>query len=296
MRANIVIAIVACLLQLIVGSTEAASVKFSKMNWNEYKVGASPDVKKDFAAPWSGCTGFLLGGKPCNPTGGNHGSVKANPAGSGNVMKLTYLKGKSASLSGGQFYRDVKSLNNVGELEYEVFIPKSFQWKKGGKLPGLYGGNKECSGSKVRPNGKNCFSTRLMWRENGIGEVYMYLPFKENPDTFCKQCAYPVGNKCSQLSSAEYCAWARGSFRFQAGSWNRIKQVVKLNTPGKADGTFELFHNGRKVAAHYNVVYRTTSSLKVSGLLFSSFYGGEGKMYAPTSDQELLFRNIKVSG
>lgn len=34
-------------------------------------------------------------------------------------------------------------------LEYQVFFPTNFNYNKGGKLPGMYGGNYMCSGSKV---------------------------------------------------------------------------------------------------------------------------------------------------
>lgn len=272
---------------------QAASVKFSKSNWNEYSTGKAPDVKRDFSAPFDGCTGFIRDGQPCSPVA-NHAEVSSNPSGSAKVMTLNFPKGKYASQSGGQFYKDV-SMGDSGTLEYEVYFPSGFSWTKGGKLPGLYAGSKACSGSKVLPNGQNCISTRLMWREGGVGEVYMYLPFKENQDSFCKQCAYPTGSKCSALSGADYCAWSRGSFRFNAGQWNRVRQTVKLNTPGKQDGTFELYINGKKVAAHSGVVYRTTSSMKLNGMLFSSFFGGDSSTYAPRSDQKLHFQNIKIN-
>lgn len=56
-------------------------------------------------------------------------------------------------------------------LEYEVYFPGSFDFVMGGKLPGMHGGNLQCSGYSSVPNGNNCFSTRLMWRENG--EVWL---------------------------------------------------------------------------------------------------------------------------
>ena len=125
----------------------------------------------------------------------------------------------------------------------------------------------------------------------------MYLPFKLNQDSFCKQCSYPVtSGKCSSLSGAEYCAWSRGTFRFKRGAWNNVRQIVKLNTAGKQDGSFELFFNGNKVAAHSGVVYRSDANMKIGGMLFSTFFGGSGSAYAPKSDQELFFRNIKISG
>jgi hypothetical protein len=69
-----------------------------------------------------------------------------------------------------------------------VLFPGNFDFRLGGKLPGMHGGNLMCSGSKMLPNGTNCFSTRLMWRENGAGEVYFYLPLARQEDAFCREC------------------------------------------------------------------------------------------------------------
>jgi hypothetical protein len=56
-------------------------------------------------------------------------------------------------------------------LKYSVYFPDNFDWVHGGKLPGLHGGNMHCTGDSDKPNGRNCFSTRLMWREGGAGYV-----------------------------------------------------------------------------------------------------------------------------
>ena len=45
-----------------------------------------------------------------------------------------------------------------------------FEWVLAGKLPGLYGGHTACSGGD---EALDCFSTRLMWREGGMGELYL---------------------------------------------------------------------------------------------------------------------------
>ena len=74
---------------------------------------------------------------------------------------------------GADFYgsplASIKSARNVS-MEYAVFFPKNFQWVLGGKLPGLYGGRPGCSGGDAA---EDCFSTRLMWRAKGAGELYL---------------------------------------------------------------------------------------------------------------------------
>ncbi|KAF9132161.1 hypothetical protein BG015_003750, partial [Linnemannia schmuckeri] len=61
-------------------------------------------------------------------------------------------------------------------LEYQMMFEPGFKWVKGGKLPGILMGselgcNAGCSGGG---SAENCFSTRMMWRANGMGELYLY--------------------------------------------------------------------------------------------------------------------------
>ena len=71
---------------------------------------------------------------------------------------------------GSDFYASplaLQSATNV-TLQYSIFFPADFEWVQGGKLPGLYGGHGGCSGGN---NAKTCFSTRMMWRQGGAGEL-----------------------------------------------------------------------------------------------------------------------------
>jgi len=73
---------------------------------------------------------------------------------------------------GAEFYAspiDITDAENV-TLTYSVFFPKNFNWVLAGKLPGLYGGHTGCSGGNAA---LDCFSTRLMWRQGGAGELYL---------------------------------------------------------------------------------------------------------------------------
>ncbi|KAF9921278.1 hypothetical protein FBU30_008723 [Linnemannia zychae] len=61
-------------------------------------------------------------------------------------------------------------------LEYMMMFEPGFKWVKGGKLPGILMGSEEgcnagCSGGG---SAENCFSTRMMWRADGMGELYLY--------------------------------------------------------------------------------------------------------------------------
>lgn len=73
---------------------------------------------------------------------------------------------------GAEFYATplhIATARNI-TLEYSVFFPANFDWVLAGKLPGLYGGHTGCSGGD---EALDCFSTRLMWRKGGFGELYL---------------------------------------------------------------------------------------------------------------------------
>ena len=75
-------------------------------------------------------------------------------------------------IGGAEFYAtplDISSAQNVS-LKYSVFFPANFDFVLAGKMPGLYAGHKGCSGGNAAID---CFSTRLMWRKEGAGELYL---------------------------------------------------------------------------------------------------------------------------
>ncbi|CAE6521988.1 unnamed protein product [Rhizoctonia solani] len=130
---------------------------------------------------------------------------------------------------------------------YSVFLPVDFEPMRGGKLPGLYGGKTGCSGGDAA---LDCFSTRLMWRANSEGELYLYAPKdKQTPEV----CNTPPRSICE----ADYgLSIGRGSFRFTPGQWTHVSQTVVLNTPGKQDGYFTLDVNGERIMDLNGLYYR----------------------------------------
>lgn len=61
-------------------------------------------------------------------------------------------------------------------LEYYMMFQPGFDCVKGGKLGGLFSGtNRGCNaGCSGGGSAENCLSTRMMWREGGSGELYLY--------------------------------------------------------------------------------------------------------------------------
>lgn len=92
------------------------------------------------------------------------------------IIQIFYPKGSinpaREPQGGAEFYGSPVDISDASSVtfEYSVFFPADFDWVKAGKLPGLYGGHPGCSGGNAA---LDCFSTRLMWRKDGQGELYL---------------------------------------------------------------------------------------------------------------------------
>ncbi|WWD09742.1 hypothetical protein V865_007870 [Kwoniella europaea PYCC6329] len=173
-----------------------------------------------------------------------------------NSLRVTYPAGSmnpgNNPRGGSTFYAHPINMRRVhnATLEYSVFFPRDFDFVKGGKLPGLYGGHSGCAGGV---DARDCFSTRMMWRENGHGELYLYAPRHRQTQRLCRS---PPFSDCSTPYGLSI---GRGSWTFERGAWTDIRQDVWLNTPGKNDGGFNIWINGKLVVHADDVFYRDTS-------------------------------------
>lgn len=156
-------------------------------------------------------------------------------------------------------------------LQYYLKFSKNFDFVKGGKLPGLYAGT-ENNGGKV-PDGTNGFSTRYMWRKDGAGEMYAYLPTSDIHGT----------------------SMGRGSWNFEPNVWYKMEQCVILNKPGKTNGKIKIWVNDEPVFTASNLMFRTVDELKIEGLFFSTFFGGGDVSFASAVDTYTYYANFKVS-
>lgn len=201
------------------------------------------------------------------------------PGGAG--LRVTYPAGSASQNShrvygspsgGAQVYLPLRA-GSVSALwlSYFVRFQPGFDFVKGGKLPGMYGGS-QTSGGRI-PNGTDGLSTRLMWRAGGEGEIYAYLPSSIKHGT-------SIG---------------RGSWTFTPGHWEKIVQYVRLNTPGRSDGEIRLFVNGESVVDVQDLVFRTTRSLLIDGVFFSTFFGGSDQTWATPVTQHADFAGFRVS-
>ncbi|NIC06895.1 polysaccharide lyase [Billgrantia bachuensis] len=168
------------------------------------------------------------------------------------------------------FYTREASLEKADRacLHYQLRFEANFNFVKGGKLPGLYGGEAPSGGETV--TGENGYSLRLMWREDGQGELYAYLVDREGES---------IG---------------RGSWYFPPGRWVNVEQEVILNTPGEKNGVVRLWIDGWPVLEQRNLVYRTTPDLGIDGIMFSTFFGGTGEEWRTPRDQHVDFAAFRL--
>lgn len=191
------------------------------------------------------------------------------PAGS---VSPSFARKENAPLGGSQFYADLGiPAQESLRLSYYLRFSPNFDFVKGGKLPGLYGGEGG-SGGNI-PDGQNGFSTRFMWRADGDGEVYAYLPTSRRFGTSIGQ----------------------GDWRFQPGVWHHLEQEITLNQPGMADGRVRVWLDGQLVLDQVGLIFRSVDSLKIDGVFFSTFFGGSDASWATPEDVHVDFANFSVS-
>ncbi|MGB7439660.1 MAG: polysaccharide lyase [Coleofasciculaceae cyanobacterium] len=175
-------------------------------------------------------------------------------------------------LGGAGFYGNLgMSPKDSLRLSYYVRFSENFNFVKGGKLPGLFGGS-TANGGNI-PDGTDGFSTRFMWRRQGDGELYAYLPTSNNYGT-------SIG---------------RGNWQFQPGVWHHLEQEVILNEPGQENGRVRVWVDGTEVLEEDGLTFRSVDELKLEGIFFSTFFGGGDPSWGTPKDVYVDFAEFSVT-
>ncbi|WP_128375989.1 polysaccharide lyase [Streptomyces cavernae] len=192
------------------------------------------------------------------------------PAGS---ASMTVARKYGRPEGGAQLYLERRSgpVDSL-HLRYYLRFPNGFDFVKGGKLPGLYGGS--VTGGQHIPDGTDGMSTRYMWRRNGFAEVYAYLPTSVEHGT--------------SLGRSDDWYWP-------VDRWTCVEQALHLNTPGRADGSITVTVNGARVLAQHRLTFRTTPRLRIDGVFFSTFFGGDDPSWATPRAQYVDFAAFAIS-
>ena len=135
-------------------------------------------------------------------------------------------------------------------LTYKLWLPKDFNFAKGGTLPGLFGGSSP--GLDGYDQSESGFSTNVLWRENGLTSLRSYR---------------------STLQSREGRKTPLGYGTLPKGRWVEISQEVVLNSAGQNDGTLRVWIDGELRHEAEDVVFRKAEKLQFTGVLGDVFYG-----------------------
>ncbi|WVF68530.1 hypothetical protein IAT40_003298 [Kwoniella sp. CBS 6097] len=221
-------------------------------------------------------------------TAGRLPSSGSAPDGS-NALVASYPAGTvGLSSAGYSFYtegsHDGVQVDGAREVSfsYSVYMNDGFQFVKGGKMPGLYGGTslsqaKSCSGGR-QDSRDSCFSARLMWRTNGAGEIYDYLPVPyTNTDT-------GYGESIQ-----------RGAYSWATGRWTTVAMRLKLNDIGQSNGEQELYVDGQSVISLKDVTFATAEGTKIYGIMAQTFFGGHTDDWASPVDQNIWFKDWSLA-
>jgi hypothetical protein len=160
-------------------------------------------------------------------------------------------------------------------------LSDEFDWVKGGMLPGLWIGKMGAQDSNHMDDGASC---RVMWREYGLAEAYLYVNQQE-PE-FYKLPGY--------LNSKPYGeSMYRGFAKFVSGDWVNVVLRIKLNTVGQNDGILQISINNRTLT-YDKMNWRNNDAVKITGVLMHSFFGGSGDSWATPKEQKVLFSKFTV--
>jgi hypothetical protein len=215
------------------------------------------------------------------------------------VLRIKHLKGGYGAGGGGASWKLIfdKPYEQI-YLQYKIKFDKNFDFRLGGKLPGVYGGS-VAQGGEYTEDG---FSSRIMWREKGEMHQYEYYPTKD-PSGFGK--AYYWHNLQSKKLE---------KLQFKKGKWHTVKMKIQLNTFTTKKGKLSSYKgNGyvigwfdKKLALHQDVNYRPKYTCQVNNsekvkypfsidnFTFASFFGGD-ESFAPFKDEYIYYDDFIIS-
>lgn len=203
------------------------------------------------------------------------------------AIRIPFPKGNYGAVNTGvQFPIQFSRINTIPKtfdslyLSYHVYFEDGFDFRLGGKLPGLMGGGTswERTGGSL-PTGSNGWSMRFMWRERGRAVIYAYLPPGKYRMT-------PTWGSDIELGAS-----------FTTGQWHHVEQYIKVNSINKENGQLRVWLDGKKLLDLNDIGYRSVENDKgaIGGILVSLFHGGDDSRWAPTRNSYIRLDNIIAS-
>ncbi|MDA3929934.1 MAG: hypothetical protein PF541_13360 [Prolixibacteraceae bacterium] len=209
---------------------------------------------------------------------------------SGKALRVAYPKGGvGPGETGSQFPIVFKDLPNNTEgfykeacLRYFVKFEEGFDFRLGGKLPGLMGGGDSWvrSGGN-QPNGLNGWTLRFMWREGGKIVVYAYVPPSKNGKYGSETWGQDIDCDFTALPSI----------------WHSIEQYINVGDPNTDNGKLKVWIDGELHLDLNDLCfgYSENSFGLIGGVYFSTFHGGNTAEWGPLTDSYAQFKDFVVT-
>lgn len=195
------------------------------------------------------------------------------------VLQVSYPDGTYGTDEGGaQWKQHIKAHDDL-YFAYKVKFGPNFNFVRGGKLPGLAGGQANTGGDV--PEKDDGWSGRIVWGKNGtLAQYVYYLDQHQN---------LPWGDKFW---------WSfNGSSKVQLipDIWYQVETRIVMNTPGGKDGLIESWLNGVQVLKETGLRFRDSDSLAIDIHYFSTFFGGGDDTWATTQNETIYFDDFIIS-
>ena len=153
-------------------------------------------------------------------------------------------------------------------LEYRFRFDAGFDFSRGGKIPGMGGGNAPSGCDASTGVG---FTARSMWRQQGrlIGYIY-------------------------DMDQSGECGNAiETGFNFAVGRWYNVKQRIKLNTGGAHDGILQMWIDDRQVINRSNMGWmREAPDRRIDKVFLDFFFGGSTADWSPSRNCSITFTDM----
>jgi hypothetical protein len=212
-----------------------------------------------------------------------------------NVLEILYPKGTVGTEEGGAKW-NLKFDQPYEEymFEYKVRTPKDFDFVRGGKLPGLFGGSGPAGGASTAE--ADGFSVRTMWRELGVLCQYVYHMDKEETKKWGADFIWTTrSDKNMPITKdmwKEMNILSDDRIYLTPDTWHTLKTYVKMNTPGLEDGKMICWFNGVEVV-NLDLRFRKDMSFGIDQFKFTTYFGGNDETWATKKDERLYFKDFR---
>ena len=211
----------------------------------------------------------------------------------GKAIRVAYPAGKHGSAddeTGAQWRLKFDQGYEAVEASYRVKFGPKFDFVRGGKLPGLFGGKGNTGGNK--PNGTDGFSARLHWRTNGSAKS----PLRDSDQANLTQYLYHPDQPTKFGDDIRYDDGPTGQWAvLDSDRWYQIRCRIVLNAPGEHNGILQGWIDGVQMLEMDNIRFRDVAELQIDGFFFSTFFGGSGKQWNTTKDETAFFDDFLIT-